>query len=143
MQCGTETCGAGGVLPERLQRPARLCAPSGRSEDAGKIGHGGADVFRAEKDPCRGDIAECQDAAENQGQMNFALQGALQRSKGRVKKTPDEETGADAVPEAADEEHRKGVPYFFAETAPAAAEGNVDIVPEPGREGDVPAAPEF
>ena len=47
------------------------------------------------------------------------------------------------MPQAADEEHREGVPYFFAETSAAAAEGDVDVVPEPGREGDVPAAPEF
>lgn len=48
-----------------------------------------------------------------------------------------------AVPyprEQKDREHVEDRPFF---ALPAAAEGNVDVFPEPCAEGDVPAAPEF
>lgn len=57
--------------------------------------------------------------------------------------TPKEESPVGAMPKTADEKDDEGVAEDFALRDTATAEGDIDIVAEPGGEGDVPTAPEF
>ena len=47
------------------------------------------------------------------------------------------------MPEAGEHPHNENVQELPGLSLPVAAQGNVDIVPEPGAQGDVPPAPEF
>ena len=56
---------------------------------------------------------------------------------------PGDERPVGAVPEAAQEEDDKGVAHHLGLRYAAAAQGDVDIIAEPSRQGDVPATPEL
>ena len=60
-----------------------------------------------------------------------------------MEESPGEEGPVGAVPETAEQEDDEGVAYDFGLADAAAAEGDIDVVAEPGGEGDVPAAPEL
>lgn len=56
---------------------------------------------------------------------------------------PGNECPVGAMPEAADQENDEGVADDLGLGATASSQGDVEIVPEPGGEGDVPSTPEF
>ena len=56
---------------------------------------------------------------------------------------PDDERPVGAVPHAAEHHRRHQVDVRALLALPAAAEGDVQVVPQPGAEGQVPAAPEL
>ena len=70
-----------------------------------------------------------------------------QQEKGQVvtciQCSPNNECPVGTVPKSADDENNEHVPDAHPCTGPAAAEGNIEIVAKPGREGDMPAPPEF
>ena len=59
-----------------------------------------------------------------------------------VKAAPDDIGKAGAVPQAADQENNQDVPVFPEFPFAASAEGNIQVIPEPGGQGDMPPAPE-
>ena len=71
-------------------------------------------------------------ARQDQGQEQEGVVGA-----------PYDESPVGAMPEAAHQEYDERVPYHLCPGDAAAAQGDVDIVPEPGGQGDVPPAPEL
>ena len=56
---------------------------------------------------------------------------------------PGDEGPVGAMPEAAQEENHKSIAYNFRFRASAAAQRDVHIIPEPGRQRDMPSTPEF
>src|SRR6476660_931974 len=61
----------------------------------------------------------------------------------RIEETPNQERPVRAMPKSADNENNKRIPDFHPHAAFAAAKWNVQIIAEPGRERNVPSAPEF
>src|SRR5690606_18529901 len=56
---------------------------------------------------------------------------------------PDHKCPAGAMPQAADHKHNKHIHDMPRHPHPASAKGYIEIVPEPGGERDMPAAPEI
>ena len=57
--------------------------------------------------------------------------------------SPSNECPIRTVPETRQQEDDEGVPDDLGLRDTAAAQGDVDVIPEPSRQGDVPAAPEL
>src|SRR5215203_2910740 len=68
---------------------------------------------------------------------------ALDRQKHAVPRAPDDEIPACAVPGAAQQEHDPKIAGGRPEAAAAAAQRNVDVIAEPGRQRHVPPRPEL
>ena len=60
-----------------------------------------------------------------------------------VQSAPDDEAPFCSVPQAADKENDQYVKVFSDCSFSAAAEGDIQIIAEPGAERDVPSVPEF
>ena len=67
----------------------------------------------------------------------------LEQQKRAVEQSPDNERPVRPVPQAGQEENNDTVERRAALTLAVAAQRNVDIITEPGRERDVPASPEI
>ena len=61
----------------------------------------------------------------------------------RVECAPEDECPVGTVPQPGNEEDDEGVADFLGRGGAASAEGNVEVVAEPGVERDVPSAPEL
>ena len=70
-------------------------------------------------------------------------QQLLQQQQEPVIEAPEEEGPPGPVPDAGEHPDDHQVPGQLDLGAAAAAQGNIDVVPEPGAEGDVPAPPEL
>ena len=66
---------------------------------------------------------------------------AIDAEEHTLVEAPEDERPVRAVPEAAERHRREDVPIVCAPSAAAPAEREVEIVAQPGREADVPAAP--
>ena len=84
--------------------------------------------------------------AEMQGPVGFLpvffCQSAYQLED-PVEKAPQEKFHTAAVPHAADKKDDEEVAPLLCSALPVAAQGDIDIVPEPEAEGSVPPLPEF
>ena len=74
---------------------------------------------------------------------NAVPQGLFDDVQQTMSEAPQQEGPGCTVPDATEHEDDQDVEDPSPELHAAAAEGDVDIVAEPGGEGDVPAAPEF
>src|SRR5699024_5824159 len=70
-------------------------------------------------------------------------QQLLQQQQETVIEAPEEEGPPGPVPDAGEHPDDHQVPGQLDLGAAAAAQGNIDVVPEPGAEGDMPAPPEL
>ncbi len=61
----------------------------------------------------------------------------------RVEEPPDDEGPVGAMPESAHDENDERIADLHADAAAAAAQGDVEVVAEPGGQRDVPAPPEL
>lgn len=73
----------------------------------------------------------------------FWIKEGLQDLQQAMYAAPQNISQAAAVPETADEKSQEQIQAVPPSGSPAAAQRDVDIVPEPGRQRDMPAAPEF
>src|SRR5438034_7077721 len=71
------------------------------------------------------------------------FQLARDHDSGRVENSPDEEGPGRAVPDGGEEEREKQISIGLERAVFVSAERDIDVIPEPGREADVPARPEI
>ena len=75
--------------------------------------------------------------------MRFSRETVLAVAKAsKKKKAPEEEGPVGPVPDPGEEPHHEEVEQMTSGADPVAPQGDVDVVPEPGGQGDVPAPPE-
>ena len=73
----------------------------------------------------------------------FGVDKGFQNLQDTVNTAPEKEGQTAAVPEAADQKGEKKIQAVPKTSRPAAAKRNIHIIPKPGGQGDVPAAPEL
>ena len=73
----------------------------------------------------------------------ISVQQRLRAAERAVPQPPEDKRPAGSVPESRRKKHKKLVENRPRAPVPAAAEGNIDIVPEPAGERHVPAPPEL
>src|SRR5262249_5535713 len=71
------------------------------------------------------------------------FRGAAHCERGPVKPAPGDERPIGAVPESAGEHREHQIDARTRGTLPVSAEGNVEVVAQPGRQRNVPATPEI
>src|SRR5437660_2550026 len=71
------------------------------------------------------------------------FQLARDHDSGRVENSPDDEGPGRTVPDAGDEEGEKQISISLERAVFVSAERNIDVIPEPGGDADVPARPEI
>ena len=88
--------------------------------------------------------AECARHAQRMAELTRAAgrQVVFRRLAQAVQTTPDEVGQPRAVPQAADEEGYHQVSVLARLAAPAAAQRNIDVIPQPLRQADVPSRPD-
>ena len=99
----------------------------------------------AEENPCEGDCEEGEGHGEEFGDSECGEVLGLESFEGEqaaVDAAPEEEGPRRAVPETAEEHGEEEVCVGASVAEAIAAEGDVEVLAKPGREGDVPAAPE-
>ena len=125
-------------------------------EDARDVGEGLVEVIGPEEDPGEdgegegarhGDrLAGCgQDPSlGDDGEVPAVLPCEQQRQEVEgVERSPDEESPVGSMPEAAHKEDDEGVADARQEGAAAPSQRDVEVIAEPGGEGDVPPSPEL
>ena len=101
-------------------------------------------IRRPEKHPGDVDEQKRHGPAEPLGQGVPTLAPQPLRHLGQtVEHAPEDEGPACAVPDAADQIHQQDIQIGAALTLPAAPQRKVDVFPEEGRQGHVPALPEL
>ena len=110
-------------------------------ETATEVVDGGIEGWSAEEDPA----AANQDEGEQRAKMGntYTLQDLFKREKQTVQRTPDEIFEAGAMPETAKDHGDHQIGIHAHGSMAIASEGNIDVVADPAREGDVPATPEI
>lgn len=125
-------------------------------EDARDVGEGLVEVIGTEEDPGEhreGEGAGHGDRLAGRGQVPspgdrlqvpavFLCEQQRQEVEG-VERSPDEEGPVGAVPEAAHQKDYEGVADAHHQGAAAASQRDVEVIAEPGGEGDVPPPPEL
>ena len=145
----------GGEIPphrERRRRGRTQCPPSPRGTRARRQRVGAEEHPADHHDQQRVDMPWTADG--RRGRETDSLLGvlrapccgtghALDDQERAVQQAPDHEVPARAVPQAAEEEHRDQVAVHPRRRHAVAAERDVEVVAEPGRQRDVPAPPEL
>ena len=122
-----------------LRQPGRAEA----EHRAGVVADGG-EAVELEHDPAEHDNDNGVDMAQNRQFFEpFEQEHLLNHQKHRIIQSPEQEGPVRAVPDAGERPDNEDVQQLPRTSAAVAAEGDVDIVAEPGAERHVPAPPEL
>ena len=102
--------------------------------------------FGAEKDPSQADPVEGGDHAQGgvDGWEDIALPNPAVDGQGNaVESSPDDKVPRRAVPESAQHHGNHQVAVGLCCAAAISAQGNIEVIPEPGGQTNMPSSPEF
>ena len=75
--------------------------------------------------------------------QGLCQQELLQQQQGPEVEAPEKEIPAGSVPDAGGRPHKEEVPHPLGFRAAVSPQGNIEVLPKPGRKGDVPTPPEL
>ena len=115
-----------------------------RCEHGGEVGHGHAQRFGPEEDPAQIDQEHGIEPLEGFGPAPAQPSVLFQYQEHKIIEPPQHKGPRRPVPDAGEEpDHKEIADVLPAPVHPAAPQREVDIVPKPGGQGDMPPPPEL